>query len=67
MASKNIIYKAEHKLDSTFVSSCTIRFFLVFTNVVNSSDDDDDVYLDKLQTRGVKKSILYMCNVDYSQ
>jgi hypothetical protein len=30
-------------------------------------DDDDDVYLDKLQTRGVKKSILYMWNVDYSQ
>jgi hypothetical protein len=24
------------------------------------SDDDDDVYLDELQTRGVKKSILYM-------
>jgi hypothetical protein len=23
-------------------------------------DDDDDDYLDKLQTRGVKKSILYM-------
>jgi hypothetical protein len=23
-------------------------------------DDDDDVYLDKLQTRGVQKSILYM-------
>jgi hypothetical protein len=23
-------------------------------------DDDDDVYLDKLQTRGVKKTILYM-------
>jgi len=22
-------------------------------------DDDDDVYLDKLQTRGVKKSIVY--------
>jgi hypothetical protein len=22
--------------------------------------DDDDVYLDKLQTRGIKKSILYM-------
>jgi hypothetical protein len=22
--------------------------------------DDDDVYLDKLQTRGVKKSVLYM-------
>jgi hypothetical protein len=22
--------------------------------------DDDDVYLDKLQTRGLKKSILYM-------
>jgi hypothetical protein len=26
--------------------------------------DDDDVYLDKLQTRGVKKSILYMWNVE---
>jgi glycyl-tRNA synthetase alpha subunit len=25
-----------------------------------SPDDDGDVYLDKLQTRGVKKSILYM-------
>jgi len=24
------------------------------------TDDDDDVYLDELQTRGVKKSILYM-------
>jgi hypothetical protein len=23
-------------------------------------DNDDDVYLDKLQTKGVKKSILYM-------
>jgi hypothetical protein len=23
-------------------------------------DEDDDVYLDKLQTRGVKKSIFYM-------
>jgi hypothetical protein len=23
-------------------------------------DDDDDVYLDKLQTRGIKKSLLYM-------
>jgi hypothetical protein len=28
------------------------------------SDDDDDVYLNKLQTKGVKKSILYMYNVD---
>jgi hypothetical protein len=27
-------------------------------------DDDDDVYLAKLQTRDVKKSILYMLNVD---
>jgi hypothetical protein len=27
-------------------------------------DDDDDVYLNKLQTKGVKKSILYMYNVD---
>jgi hypothetical protein len=24
-------------------------------------DDDDDVYLNKLQTKGVKKSILYTC------
>jgi hypothetical protein len=28
------------------------------------NDDDDDVYLNKLQTKGVKKSILYMKNVD---
>jgi hypothetical protein len=34
---------------------------------LNADDDDDDVYLDKSQTRGVKKSILYMSNVDYSQ
>jgi hypothetical protein len=33
----------------------------------SKSSDDDDVYLDKLQTRGVEKSILYMRNVDYSQ
>jgi hypothetical protein len=26
--------------------------------------DDDDVYLNKLQTKGVKKYILYMYNVD---
>jgi hypothetical protein len=31
------------------------------------TSDDDDVYLDILQTRGVTKSILYMWNVDYSQ
>jgi hypothetical protein len=30
-------------------------------------NDNDDVYLDKLQTRGVKKSILYLRNVDYIQ
>jgi hypothetical protein len=29
--------------------------------------DDDDVNLDKLQMRGVKKSILYMWNGGYSQ
>jgi hypothetical protein len=29
--------------------------------------DDDDVYLDKSQTKGVRKSILYMWNADYSQ
>jgi hypothetical protein len=27
---------------------------------IDKQVDDDDVYLDKLQTRGVKKSILYM-------
>jgi hypothetical protein len=27
---------------------------------IDDDDDDDDVYLDKSQTRGVKKSILYM-------
>jgi hypothetical protein len=27
---------------------------------LNQQYDDDDVYLDKLQTKGVKKSILYM-------
>jgi urease accessory protein UreH len=27
---------------------------------VEISDDDDDVYLDKLQTRGDKNSILYI-------
>jgi hypothetical protein len=31
------------------------------------SFNDNDVYLDKLQTRGVKKSILYMWNLDCSQ
>jgi hypothetical protein len=31
------------------------------------SCEDDDVYLDKLQMRGVKESILYMRNVDYIQ
>jgi len=29
-------------------------------NDYSSDDDDGDVYLDNLQTRGVKKSILYM-------
>jgi hypothetical protein len=34
---------------------------VVFTRLcVKVNDDDDDVYLDKLKTRGVKKSILYM-------
>jgi hypothetical protein len=28
---------------------------------------DDDVYLGKLQTRGLKKSIIYMWIVDYGQ
>jgi hypothetical protein len=30
------------------------------TEAKSPFDDDDDVYLDKLQTRGVEKSILYM-------
>jgi transcription antitermination factor NusA-like protein len=33
-------------------------------DIIIYSDDDDDVYLNKLQTKGVKKSILYMYNVD---
>jgi hypothetical protein len=46
---------------------------IIYTNINDSTikmsnehtvDDDDDVYLNKLQTKGVKKSILYMCNVD---
>jgi hypothetical protein len=33
---------------------------------MNTHDDDDDdgVFLNKLQMKGVKKSILYMYNVD---
>jgi hypothetical protein len=30
------------------------------TKKADDDDHDDHVYLDKLQTRGVKKSILYM-------
>jgi hypothetical protein len=30
------------------------------SSTCGTPDDDDDVYLDELQTRGVKKSILYM-------
>jgi hypothetical protein len=33
-------------------------------DITKGYDDDDDVYLNKLQTKGVKKSILYMYNVD---
>jgi hypothetical protein len=33
----------------------------VETQQLTTNDDDDDVYLDKLQTRGVKKSILITC------
>jgi hypothetical protein len=29
-------------------------------SILFTPDDDDDVYLNKLQTSGVKKSILYM-------
>jgi hypothetical protein len=32
----------------------------VYRQIPGKRDDDDDVYLDKLQTRGVKKSTLYM-------
>jgi hypothetical protein len=41
--------------------------YLNILNLIYTVHDDDDVYLDKLQTRGVKKSVLYMWNVDYSQ
>jgi hypothetical protein len=33
----------------------------IVTGRVAALDDDDDVYLDKLQKRGVKKSILSRC------
>jgi hypothetical protein len=36
------------------------RATLRSNTVLEYNDDDGDVYLDKLQTRGVKKSILYM-------
>jgi hypothetical protein len=45
MTRKNITYKAEHRLDQP------IRHVL----------EDDDIYLDKLQTREVEKSILSQC------
>jgi hypothetical protein len=32
----------------------------IYTNDMINAIDDDDVYLDKLQTKGVKKSVLYM-------
>jgi hypothetical protein len=38
-------------------------YLYIYTSPL-TSDDDDDIYLDKLQTKGVKKSILYMRNVD---
>jgi hypothetical protein len=31
-----------------------------YSRIPMTLDDDDDVYLDELQTRGVNKSILYM-------
>jgi hypothetical protein len=33
--------------------------FYAFVTHFDSSGDDDDVYLDKFQARGVEKSILY--------
>jgi hypothetical protein len=37
-----------------------IKLTSFFKYVSPHEIDNDDVYLDKLQTRGVKKSILYM-------
>jgi hypothetical protein len=41
----------------TDVISDILKYFIA---EIPEMPDDDDVYLDKLQTRGVKKSILYM-------
>jgi hypothetical protein len=46
----NIYYNPDHS--PTILVSINICIFMSISN------DDDDVYLDKLQTRGVKKSIL---------
>jgi hypothetical protein len=47
--------------------TCILPADTVLALEIEKLNDDDDVYLDKLQTRGVKKSIVYMWNVDYSQ
>jgi hypothetical protein len=36
------------------------EYLLTYGWMHTYDDDDDDVYLEKLQTRGVKKPILYM-------
>jgi hypothetical protein len=64
----------EHKKCNNLI---LFKPFLIYTypwndntltkNLYLCDDDDDDVYLDKLQTRGVKRSILYTWNIDYSQ
>jgi hypothetical protein len=42
------------------IVSCLINLIKKGLTTPFIQDDDDDVYLDKLQTRGVKESISYM-------
>jgi hypothetical protein len=45
---------------SSLISLLAMRKLSLSQVFTHRSYDDDDVYLDKLQTRGIKKSILYM-------
>jgi hypothetical protein len=48
----------------TYVNIIYKKTNISLNRYMYSDVDDDDVYLYKLQTKGVKKSILYMYNVD---
>jgi hypothetical protein len=66
-AKEYMTYKAEYSLSDTKGTCVTPSEPTAWREVIRlSTDDDDDVYLDKLQTRGIKKNILYIWKVDYS-